>query len=1195
LSYPTDWQNLGIFPLQDHASGAEVDLRTMLVGGRITGIGETDGRTDYQEGTLGDVHPWRFWPKASREIGSWSMAYPSIGMGSSGGTEGKAGGSGSRYAENSRRGAAADGAGAGGSGGDSPGPTRSGAAWDGATGTWRGPTRSWRNDPFARGGGFGFRPGGSIAPGARSSSTDKKESGSLSVLPMFSSGQGDSRYSPVGQEPPSCWPLFPQGWVGVAVAGTDESSQQNVWLPTDPRLLAVNANGVPEMGTVVGDLDPARTWNQERSSRLQSAWQIVLMPEVAEIGNDKGGSLAMQFKGSALDDLAGWGLCIGEADTKKQGPTTGGPGTPGDDQPRRPTTGDPGEQLGKDDRPDLQGAGGAVGDKGVDGPPGPSGDGGGDAEPPGPTASGATWDPATGTWRGPVWHGRNDPFSPGGNTFGFNPGGGIRPGARGGGSGGGGITPCGAKEAKGLDDGGNVVFFLDRVKGWGPIIGGHREDKHHFQKTKDDQAINSGHLSVDALWYRDQKKDGPLDFAHHEYPKPSPLPNVSRVHLVWDPKDEHAWAKGMKDGKWKWFAEVPDFPSPGGGPPTREPTDPPPPPPGKPTPRPPGDTTPPADPPPTTPSTPDSPPTPTTGDGGGSGRNPDHPTPSGGAGLPPGWIRAGDGGYISPEGHWQAGPPEGAGGDTGSEGGSDSADGGSGEGGTVTPTPSTGTPEPPPPTDDAPPCGGGTTPPGGGAPGTNSPGGGGPGGEGETDNKDGEGGGFGDDGYYGGPGGFVPGMPTFPGGPGTQDGWTPSCHPVYLANFVGSNPRGQGGVQRVIMQRNMATGMAQVAFRPQTMQPGSQDYRHSSNIDRRAQAQDDAARPATARLEAFGAGQTSHWAYNVEPGHSQYRGGEAPGGAVFLPPYVDISDHEDDYDLTDEGQPTDPAYLVMGPNTCFAWGAPDIGPAAGGDGDAGGGVKEGAVVADQMTATGTTPTNGMAGLQVRQIRSDGTAELLTHSQYDEDTLETDHEFGGTTHIRIPTGVTAQRAASPSGGELRLNSDVSPGTDTPEYFDSQTGLWTALGGGGSALSGIISVYDNAGGAPVPAVVAYATTQVNMDATNYGLGTVAVNAITVLNDGTYEIEVDASFMDGGGGGNAANFWIETTVSGLGAWAPVAGSVGHVEMSNPGGMQTGSSRAVVVISGGGGLDIRVNSAPTAGGPSTAPDSRMTVTQLA
>ena len=671
----------------------------------------------------------------------------------------------------------------------------------------------------------------------------------------------------------------------------------------------------------------------------------------------------------------------------------------------------------------------------MDGPPGPSGDGGSGGDSPGPTASGATWDPATGTWRGPVWRGTNDPF--------LQPGGaGIRPGARGGG-GASGIKPCGATKAKGLEDSGNVVFFLSRDGGFGPIVAGHKDDKHQFQKTKDDQGINSGHLSVDALWYRDQKKDGPMDFAHFDYPKPNPLPNISRVHLVWDPGDQHKWARGSKDGKWKWFAELPDFPSPGAKPPT---TGPPPPPPTKPPAVPPGDTTPPPTPPPTTPSTPTTPDGPTTGGGGDSGGG--ETGDGGGDSLPPGWTRAGDGGAIDPQGHWHASPPDSAGGGDGeAEGGGDSAEGGSGEGGTVTPTPSTSTPPVPPPP-ETPPCGGGTTPPGSGAPGHTTPGttGGGGGEDGETDNKDGEGGGFGDDTYYGGPGGFVPGMPTFPGGPGTQDGWTPSCHPVFLASFVGPNPRPQGGVQRATMQRNLATGFASMHFRPQTMQPGQQDYRFSVNIDRRAQNQDDAVRPTTARLEAFGAGQVDFWEHNVAPGDSQYRGGEAAGGAVFLPPYVDISDHEDDFDLTDEGQPADPAYLVMGPNTCFAFGAPDLGTRGGG---AGGGVKEGAVVVDQMAATtpGSGPVNDMAGIQIQQIDSTGAPVLLISSQHDESSGERIHVLEGEQSVRIPRGPTVARPAAPVGGELRSNMDVAPGVDTIEHYDAQLGAWTQLGGGG----------------------------------------------------------------------------------------------------------------------------------------------------
>lgn len=87
-----DRLDLGIFPLQDHSaaqSGVEPQLRLSLAGARISRVprkGEDGSQLieiakESDLGTIGDVHPWLYWPTASRTdrgMGSWAQAFGAI-------------------------------------------------------------------------------------------------------------------------------------------------------------------------------------------------------------------------------------------------------------------------------------------------------------------------------------------------------------------------------------------------------------------------------------------------------------------------------------------------------------------------------------------------------------------------------------------------------------------------------------------------------------------------------------------------------------------------------------------------------------------------------------------------------------------------------------------------------------------------------------------------------------------------------------------------------------------------------------------------------------------------------------------------------------------------------------------------------------------------------------------------------------
>lgn len=99
----TDYQDTGIWPLQDHDENRAVSMRQMMVGARITKLTDPEDSTAPSEsmleygrenemGTIGDVHPWVFWQTADRSergMGAWNSAFGSLVTGGGGGGFGR--------------------------------------------------------------------------------------------------------------------------------------------------------------------------------------------------------------------------------------------------------------------------------------------------------------------------------------------------------------------------------------------------------------------------------------------------------------------------------------------------------------------------------------------------------------------------------------------------------------------------------------------------------------------------------------------------------------------------------------------------------------------------------------------------------------------------------------------------------------------------------------------------------------------------------------------------------------------------------------------------------------------------------------------------------------------------------------------------------------------------------------------------
>jgi len=93
--------------------------------------------------------------------------------------------------------------------------------------------------------------------------------GGGSVLPQFTTDSPDTRFISFTL-PSGGQTRYPVGTRGLMLAGTDENSQQDIFLATDRRLVAPNRAGVEALGTSVHDVDSAGGFGV--FARLQSYW-----------------------------------------------------------------------------------------------------------------------------------------------------------------------------------------------------------------------------------------------------------------------------------------------------------------------------------------------------------------------------------------------------------------------------------------------------------------------------------------------------------------------------------------------------------------------------------------------------------------------------------------------------------------------------------------------------------------------------------------------------------------------------------------------------------------------------------------------------------------------------------------------------------------------------------------------------------
>lgn len=214
--------------MRDHRRTRPIETRFVQIGARIVDADGFGAMTmhDGAQDTVGDVLGASHWPaeQGKRPIGGWSYAWPVTTV-----TETVQSGSG-------------------------PG--------GGGFGQWKFPPSS----QFQAG---DKSAGGSDAGGAGSAPP-------TAYRPIGGAGyEPDQRFAAVQPAAPSDWPKFPRGWRGVGLCTTQEYEQTNLFMPADPRLIAVHAAGDPLMGSMVCDLDSSFGVAENRRARLQSMMWII--------------------------------------------------------------------------------------------------------------------------------------------------------------------------------------------------------------------------------------------------------------------------------------------------------------------------------------------------------------------------------------------------------------------------------------------------------------------------------------------------------------------------------------------------------------------------------------------------------------------------------------------------------------------------------------------------------------------------------------------------------------------------------------------------------------------------------------------------------------------------------------------------------------------------------------------------------
>ncbi len=173
--------------------------------------------------------------------------------------------------------------------------------------------------PRTPGGTTVFIPGGTVGAG----------------LPIFDQKFSvDARFSPEFLAVHPDQGDVPCGTIGISLAGSREDTQENLFFPTDRRLIAVNHAGRPSYSSIVFDIDNDNCIDKERGAPLHSMmWVIRTRPGFFKFTKDKN-ALAWQLGTTGRGEpVEGYGLIAEKKDgqliTATMGEQFAGPLTAG--------------------------------------------------------------------------------------------------------------------------------------------------------------------------------------------------------------------------------------------------------------------------------------------------------------------------------------------------------------------------------------------------------------------------------------------------------------------------------------------------------------------------------------------------------------------------------------------------------------------------------------------------------------------------------------------------------------------------------------------------------------------------------------------------------------------------------------------------------------------------------------------------
>ena len=149
------------------------------------------------------------------------------------------------------------------------------------------------------------------------------------INPYSGEYEADDRFTSITAKMPKddtagdIWPWFPKGWIGIMEGADWEDDQQELFHPTDPRIMAVHKESPWEMGSWMCDIKKESV-DPERHASVQSMFWVIQRPKCNDVNfgfaSDSNGvpnTIAWNIGGSGQGDHRG-GLMI-DTDSRFKG------------------------------------------------------------------------------------------------------------------------------------------------------------------------------------------------------------------------------------------------------------------------------------------------------------------------------------------------------------------------------------------------------------------------------------------------------------------------------------------------------------------------------------------------------------------------------------------------------------------------------------------------------------------------------------------------------------------------------------------------------------------------------------------------------------------------------------------------------------------------------------------------------------